>query len=60
MMSIEIMTIQCDKSVHREMYRPIQGNVNLLSGDQVDFTEEVSHELGLKESTISTRDRLEV
>ena len=54
------MTIQCDKSVHREMYRPIQGNVNLLSGDQVDFTEEVSHELGLKESTISTRDRLEV
>ena len=54
------MTIQCDKCVHQDMYRPIQGNVNLLSGDQVDFVEEVSHELGLKGSTISTRDSLEV
>lgn len=37
-----------------------KGDSNLYAGDQMDFIREGSQELGLKESTISTRDPLEV
>lgn len=50
------MTIQCDKGIHKEMSR----HINLFASDQVDFIEEMLHELCLKESKVSTIDHLKV